>query len=84
MHWEAVEVLTLICGVITIVGFLILPEAHESTRLKGAGAGVAFVLYAIYAASQSSGIIVIPVGAFATAALTLFLLYVSFFGERQG
>jgi len=83
MHWQAVEVLTLICGLIIITGFLALPGAHSSARLKGAAGGAFFVLYAIWAASQSSGFILIPVGAFAMTGLTLFMLYVSFFGERS-
>lgn len=83
MHWQAVEVLTLISGLITIAGFLVLPGADSSTRLRGVGAGAFFVLYAIWAANQSSGLILIPVGAFAMAGLTLFMLYISFFGERS-
>jgi hypothetical protein len=84
MHWEAVEILTLVSGAITAGGFLILPDAELSTRLKGAAVGVFSMLYAVWAASQTSGIIVIPVGSFAAAGLTLFMLFAHFFGEQAG
>lgn len=83
MHWEIVEVLTLLAGVITILGWLIVPEVEQSTRLKGAAIGVGSVLYAVYAASQSSGLILIPVGAWAAAAITLYLVYVSFASHEE-
>jgi hypothetical protein len=83
MHWEVVEVLTLIAGVITIGGWLVVPEVEQSTRLKGAAVGVASILYALYAAGQSTGIIIVPVGAWAAAAVTLYFAYISFAGEQE-
>ncbi len=75
MHWEAVEVLTLVSGVITAGGFLVLPGADAMTRLRGAGAGAFFVAYAVWMANQSSGIVLVPVVAWVIAVVTLVLLY---------
>lgn len=83
MHWEIVEVLTLLAGVITIGGWLIVPDIEQSTRLKGAAVGVGSLLYAFYAASQSSGLILIPAGSWAAAAVTVYMVYIAFAAEQE-
>jgi hypothetical protein len=83
MQWGILEVLVALSGAITAVGFLIVPEASVRARLTGMGVGVLFVGYGIYAANQTSGIVLIPAGALAVALVVLFMLYHAFRDQQQ-
>jgi hypothetical protein len=69
------EVLIIVAGVVSAVAFLIVPGASVRARLTGLGVGAVFVGYGIYAASQSGGVVLVPVGVFAVALVALVMLY---------
>jgi len=75
MHWGVLEAFIVLSGSATAVAFLIVPGASVQSRLIGLGFGVLFVGYGIYAASQSSGILLVPGGVLAVAVVGLFMLY---------
>jgi len=75
MHWGVLEALIVVAGVVSAVAFLIVPGASVRARLIGVGFGVLCVGYGFYAASQSGGVVLVPVGVFAVALVALVMLY---------
>lgn len=65
----------IVAGAIVVVGYLAMPELSAGTRLRGVGVGAFFFVYGIWAASQTSGLVLIPAAAFAVALAVLYTLY---------